>query len=112
MFGVVGEMDHGKTTLLDTFLHTSYQKQEFGGTTQVIRASDMHIPYKTLSGETIYHPCTFLDTPGQSCFSFVNMLISVHSRFERMEAFSLICLFTLFLCTKDLRMKHGSSFNK
>lgn len=64
-------MDHGKTTLLDTFLHTSYQKQEFGGTTQIIRANDMQIPYKTATGETAYHPCTFLDTPGQSCFSFV-----------------------------------------
>ncbi|CBK24525.2 uncharacterized protein [Blastocystis hominis] len=71
VFSVIGEMDHGKTTLLDTFLHTSYQKQEFGGTTQIIRANDMQIPYKTASGETALHPCTFLDTPGQSCFSFI-----------------------------------------
>lgn len=66
VISVVGEMDHGKTTLLDSFLHTHYQKQEFGGTTQVIRGNEF-----TLTDDTSSQPCTFLDTPGQSCFSYV-----------------------------------------
>ena len=59
-------MDHGKTTLLDYFLHTHYQKQEFGGTTQISRASDL-----VLNQDNQSH-CTVLDTPGQSCFSYVS----------------------------------------
>lgn len=68
---IVGEMDHGKTTLLDAFQHTSYREQEYGGTTQVMRATDV-----ALSDEV---PCTFLDTPGQSCFSTVCMMSYIHT---------------------------------
>ena len=68
VISVVGEMDHGKTTLLDYFLHTHYQKQEFGGTTQIIRASDLVLNQSNQSKQS---HCTVLDTPGQSCFSYV-----------------------------------------
>lgn len=113
VFSVIGEMDHGKTTLLDTFLHTSYQKQEFGGTTQIIRANDMQIPYKTASGETALHPCTFLDTPGQSCFSFVcSPCDSITDRFEKMAAFSRTWRSTSCLCTRDLPRKLVPSFSR
>ena len=60
---VVGEMDHGKTTLLDCFLHTANRSLEYGGTTQIMRATEAEV--------TPSLPCTFLDTPGQSCFSTV-----------------------------------------
>ena len=73
VISVVGEMDHGKTTLLDTLLNTNYQKQEFGGTTQLIRANEVSLTYQSSS-----HFCTFLDTPGQSCFSYVYILVFTH----------------------------------
>lgn len=60
-------MDHGKTTLLDALLHTSFQKEEYGGTTQLIRANEVKLTSQTTSQD-----CTFLDTPGQSCFSYVS----------------------------------------
>ena len=74
VFSVVGEMDHGKTTLLDYLQHSSIQKQEFGGTTQLIRANQGAL---TDSQSKIY-PCTILDTPGQSCFSNVALTDSPH----------------------------------
>ena len=56
-------MDHGKTTLLDCFQHTANRSLEYGGgITQHIGAYQVQVNGK---------PITFLDTPGQSCFSTV-----------------------------------------
>ncbi|MGC8663108.1 MAG: translation initiation factor IF-2 [Thermoplasmata archaeon] len=76
IIGVLGHVDHGKTSLLDAIRGTSISKKEHGAITQHIGATEIPI-------ETIYEICgsmikeknfkipglLFIDTPGHEAFT-------------------------------------------
>ncbi|CAN5122318.1 hypothetical protein BH11PAT1_BH11PAT1_2270 [soil metagenome] len=61
--GVLGHVDHGKTSLLDAIRSTSIADREYGGITQKIGASTVEIEH---DGQK--RRITFIDTPGHEAF--------------------------------------------
>lgn len=57
---VLGHVDHGKTTLLDTIRNTQIVREEVGGITQRIGASEIHFQENRI---------VFIDTPGHEAFT-------------------------------------------
>src|SRR3989344_5114478 len=61
---VLGHVDHGKTSLLDTIRKTTIAQKEHGGITQGIGASSVEFTV-----EDVKKHVTFIDTPGHEAFA-------------------------------------------
>lgn len=85
---IMGHIDHGKTTLLDTIRQTNIQKKEVGGITQKVTVSQIEFQGKKI---------TLLDTPGHS--DFIKM---------RQQGVSLTDIVVLVIDAKDGIMSQTS----
>lgn len=72
---VMGHVDHGKTTLLDTIREADVVSSESGGITQHIGAYQVDVPESGNTGgkkaKTNMRTLTFIDTPGHEAFSLM-----------------------------------------
>nr|YP_009628672.1 translation initiation factor 2 [Acrochaetium secundatum]QBX88455.1 translation initiation factor 2 [Acrochaetium secundatum] len=65
---VLGHVDHGKTTLLNTIRDTQSNTIEDGGITQAIMAYEVNVGYTGVNRKII-----FLDTPGHEAFTSMRL---------------------------------------
>nr|YP_009497963.1 InfB [Gracilaria changii]ART65227.1 InfB [Gracilaria changii] len=65
---ILGHVDHGKTTLLDSIRNTNFASKEAGGITQSINAYEVNYCFKSLDKKLI-----FIDTPGHEAFSSMRL---------------------------------------
>lgn len=63
---IMGHVDHGKTSLLDTIRHTNVASGEAGGITQAISSYQVELPDPEQPDQK--RIITFVDTPGHSAF--------------------------------------------
>ena len=66
---IMGHVDHGKTTLLDTIRKANVVGGEFGGITQHIGAYQVEVDHAGEGGAIEKRKITFLDTPGHEAFT-------------------------------------------
>ncbi|MGL4757940.1 MAG: translation initiation factor IF-2 [Patescibacteria group bacterium] len=72
---VMGHVDHGKTTLLDTIRKTNVVAGEAGAITQHISSYQIEYPSKTITNDKALikgkkgYKVTFIDTPGHEAFT-------------------------------------------
>jgi translation initiation factor IF-2 len=64
---ILGHVDHGKTTLLDTIRKTNIAEKEYGGITQHIGAYQVTVYPEGKSSSP--RKITFIDTPGHEAFA-------------------------------------------
>nr|YP_009397026.1 translation initiation factor 2 [Spyridia filamentosa]ARW66212.1 translation initiation factor 2 [Spyridia filamentosa] len=60
---ILGHVDHGKTTLLNSILKTNLTQRESGGITQSLDGYEIDWPYNSLTYRLV-----FIDTPGHEAF--------------------------------------------
>lgn len=65
---VLGHVDHGKTTLLDTIRNTQNSTVEDGGITQTIMAYEVNVDHTEVNSKIV-----FLDTPGHQAFTSMRL---------------------------------------